>query len=61
MGDVAADRAWLGRMYAAPLTAYPQVEIPAAATTIARRLDRAGLDDTDNAATAAWLHDLETR
>lgn len=38
--------------------AVPPIEIPAAALTIARRLDRAGLADTDNAATAAWLHDL---
>jgi hypothetical protein len=37
---------------------YPRIAIPAAATTIARRLDRAGLVDTDHAATAAWLHDL---
>lgn len=37
---------------------YPQVDIPAAATTIARRLDRAGLADSGNDATAAWLHDL---
>lgn len=31
----------------------------AAARTIARRLDRLGMADTDNDSTAAWIHDLE--
>lgn len=36
---------------------YPATE-PAAAITIRRRLERAGLGDADNQTMAAWIHDL---
>jgi len=39
--------------------ALPHLADTAAARTIARRLDRLGIADTDNDSTAAWVHDLE--